>query len=114
MKNEDLTPMEFVSSHGTFLVNEDGTIHKDSDLSDWLLDIEKVDIAELDHYNKLQGLDLCEGGDVCDFGYWDKKGKYHIPEKQWRFDIYHSIHLSQEEQEISIEESFKWISENRK
>jgi len=114
MKNEDLTPMEFVSSHGTLLVNEDGTIHKDSDLSDWLLDIEKVDIAELDHYNKLQGLDLCEGGDVCDFGYWDKKGKYHIPEKQWRLDIYHSIHLSQEEQEISIEESFKWISENRK
>ena len=39
-------PIHFISSHGELYVNQDGTVSDKSDLSDWLLDIAKVDIAE--------------------------------------------------------------------
>lgn len=115
MKNEKLLPMEFISSNGTLLVNKDGTIHKDSDLSDWLLTIHKIDIEELDNYYKIQKIGKCEGGDVMDFGYWDKNGNYFIPEKQWRLDVFHNQKIKDKKEiQKTVEESFKWIEFNRK
>jgi hypothetical protein len=59
MENTQLTPMEFEGSNGTLLVNENGSINKDSDFDNdsWLSEISKVDIEELDNYYKLQGLE---------------------------------------------------------
>lgn len=109
----ELIPMEFESSNGTLLVNKNGTIDKNSDLSDWLLDIEKVDIEELDNYYKLNGLKICEGGDVLDFGWWDKKGNYNKPEKDWRLETFHKQGLSSKKVKKIVEESFNWIEKNR-
>lgn len=111
--NTELIPMIFESSNGTLLVNENGEIHKDSDLSDWLLDIEKVDIEELDNYYKLNGLDLCEGGDVLDFGWWDKQGNYNKPKKSWRKEIFHNQKLSKKEIKNVVKQSFEWIKNSR-
>lgn len=107
-------PMDFESSNGTLLVNEDGTINKNSDLSGWLLDIVKVDIEELDNYYKLQDLGVCEGGDVLDFGWWDKEGKYNEPDKIWRLETFHNPDLSDKKVKEIVDESFNWINKNRK
>ena len=117
--------LEFISSHGTLYVNEDGTINniewEDSyDESSWLLDIERVDIEELDNYLSYYDLPLAQGGDVLDFGYWDKDGEYHPPEKFWRENVFHRIIVNSDPDEVKaywtkeriqevIDESFKWI-----
>lgn len=111
---KELNPMSFESSHGTLLVNEDGAIHPDSDTEDWLGTISKVDIEELDNYYALQGIEgKCEGGDVMDFGYWDKKGKYFEPEKDWRLNVFHSRELSRAQARRIVNKSFEWIKINR-
>ena len=77
-------------------------------------DIAKVDIEELDNYYALQGIEgKCEGGDVVDFGYWDKKGKYFEPEKSWRIDTFHSTKLSKREVKEVVRKSLEWIKINR-
>ena len=82
---EELIPMQFDSSFGILLVNEDGTIHEDSDFdTSWLSDIHKVDIEELDNYYLSKGWDKTKGGDVLEFGWWDKEGNYNEPNKKWR------------------------------
>ena len=55
MENTQIIPMEFESSNGTLLVNENGSINENSDFDkdSWLSDISKVDIEELDNYYKL-------------------------------------------------------------
>ena len=122
---KELIPMEFISSNGYLFVNEDGTIHPDSDTEDWLGTIQKVDIEELDNYLGLFDLGLCDGGDVLDFGYWDKQGVYHEPSKQWRVDTFHRVAVESDTKEAkeywtesqiqkTIEESFEWINNNRK
>lgn len=122
MKN--IIPMEFISSNGYLYVNEDGTIHPDSDIEDWLLDIDKVDIEELDNYLSYYDLPLAQGGDVLDFGYWDKGGIYHPPSKQWREDTFHRVSVDSDPDEAKaywnkerikevIDESFEWIKRNR-
>jgi len=126
MKTKELIPMEFISSHGTLYVNEDGTINniewEDSyDESSWLLDIERVDIEELDNYLSYYDFELADGGDVLDFAYWDKNGVYHLPNKQWREDTFHKVPISDEEKKFwtseeimkVIDKSFNWIKENR-
>jgi len=126
MKTKELIPMEFISSHGTLYVNEDGTINsiewEDSyDESSWLLDIERVDIEELDNYLSYYDFELADGGDVLDFGYWDKNGVYHLPSRQWREDTFHKVPISDEEKKFwtseeimkVIDKSFNWIKENR-
>jgi|TARA_R110002012_G_scaffold55850_2_gene142524 hypothetical protein len=105
--------MEFISSNGTLLVNKNGTVHKDSDLDGWLLDIAKVDLEELDNYYKIQTLNECEGGDVLDFGWWDKKGNYNKPEKVWRIETFHKPELNEKEVEKIVNISFQWIDDNR-
>jgi len=118
--------MDFISSHGTLCVNEDGTINsiewEDSyDESSWLLDIERVDIEELDNYLSYYDFELADGGDVLDFAYWDKNGVYHPPSRQWREDIFHKVPISDEEKKFwtseeimkVIDKSFNWIKENR-
>ncbi len=114
MNNNELIPMEFESSNGLLLVNEDGTINENSEISEWLLDIEKVDIEELDNYYKIQGLGQCEGGDVLDFGWWDKEGNYNQPEKNWRLEVFHNTELNDKEVDEVVEKSFNWINKNRK
>jgi len=122
MKN--IIPMEFISSNGYLYVNEDGTIHPDSDIEDWLLDIDKVDIEELDNYLSYYDLPPAQGGDVLDFGYWDKGGIYHPPSKQWREDTFHRVSVDSDPDEAKaywnkerikevIDESFEWIKRNR-
>lgn len=122
MKN--IIPMEFISSNGYLYVNEDGTIHPDSDIEDWLLDIDKVDIEELDNYLSYYDLPLAQGGDVLDFGYWDKGGIYHPPSKQWREDTFHRVSVDSDPDEAKaywnkerikevIDKSFEWIKKNR-
>jgi hypothetical protein len=111
--NNKLIPMEFESSNGILLVNEDGTINKDSELSEWLLEIQKVDIEELDNYYKIQGLELCDGGDVLDFGWWDKKGNYNQPEKSWRLETFHRQDMSEKKIKNIVKQSFDWINKNR-
>ena len=126
MKTKELIPMEFISSHGTLYVNEDGTINsiewEDSyDESSWLLDIERVDIEELDNYLSYYDFELADGGDVLDFAYWDKNGVYHLPSRQWREHTFHKIPISDEEKKFwtseeimkVIDKSFNWIKENR-
>tara|TARA_Y100000389_G_C17330170_1_gene447641 strand:+ start:319 stop:675 length:357 start_codon:yes stop_codon:yes gene_type:complete len=115
MENTQVIPMEFESSNGTLLVNENGSINKDSDFENdsWLSEISKVDIEELDNYYKIQGLGKCEGGDVLDFGWWDKKGNYNKPEKSWRMGTFHKQDLEKDEVNTIITTSFQWIEDNR-
>lgn len=125
MKTKELIPMEFISSNGTLYVNEDGTIHPDSDIDDsWLLDVERIDIEELDNYLSYYDLPLAQGGDVLDFGYWDKNGVYHLPPRQWREDVFHRVSVDSDPDEAksywteeriqeTIDKSFDWIKKNR-
>lgn len=117
-------PMEFISSNGHLYVNEDGSIHPDSEMEDWLLDIDKVDIEELDNYLSYYDLPAAQGGDVLDFGYWDKGGIYHPPSKQWREDTFHRVSVDSDPDEAKaywnkerikevIDKSFEWIKKNR-
>ena len=122
---KELIPMEFISSHGTLYVNENGTINSiDCDEVDWLGDISKVDIEELDYYLSLYDLEPTQGGDVLDFGYWDKDGVYHQPSRQWREDVFHRVSVDSDPDEAkgywteekiqeTIEKSFEWIKKNR-
>jgi len=124
MKTKELIPMEFISSNGTLYVNEDGTIHPDSDRDDWLGTIHRVDIEELDNYLSCYDLPLAQGGDVLDFAYWDKDGVYHLPSRQWREDTFHRVIVDSDPDEAKaywtkeriqevIDESFEWIKRNR-
>lgn len=124
MTSKELIPMEFISSHGYLYVNEDGTIHTDSDIEDWLLDVERVDIKELDNYLSYYDLPITDGGDVLDFGYWDKDGVYHMPSRQWREEVFHRVSVDSDPDEAKdywtreeilkvIDKSFNWIKENR-
>lgn len=115
MKDIQVIPMEFESSNGTLLVNENGSINENSDFDNdsWLSDISKVDIEELDNYYKLQGLGKCEGGDVLDFGWWDKKGNYDKPDRDWRIETFHKQDLKEEEVNTIVATSFQWIEDNR-
>lgn len=109
--NEELT---FISSNGTLVVDSKGTINNElSDLSDWLNDIGKVDIDELDNYALLMGINPIDSGDVLDFGYWDKKGKYVEPDRWWREQVFHNIYFTKEKNEQIIEKSYDWINQNR-
>ena len=116
--------MEFISSNGYIYVNDDGTIDsiESDDTTNWLYDVERVDIEELNNYLSYYDFDLGEGGDTLDFGYWDKDGVYHAPSRQWREDTFHKIPISDDEEKYwtksqiqkTIEESFEWIKNNRK
>jgi len=126
MKTKELIPMEFISSDGYVYVNEDGTLDSiewagSMDKTSWLLDIERVDIEELNNYLSYYDFELADGGDVLDFGYWDKNGVYHLPSRQWREDTFHKVPISDEEKKFwtseeimkVIDKSFNWIKENR-
>jgi len=107
--------IQFESSYGLIAVNEKGeVIKKESDLSGYLLNIEKIDIEEIDHYHKLNEFSCCEGGDVLDVGYWDKKGKYHKPCRKWRTQTFHNGGFSNKKVREVIKTSFDWINVNRK
>ena len=117
--------MEFISSNGYVYVNNDGTIDSiewaEDDKSNWLYDLERVDIEELENYLSYYDFELGEGGDVLDFAWWDKDGVYHLPSRQWREDTFHKIAISDEEKEFwtqekiqeTIDMSYEWIKENR-
>ena len=112
---------EFISSHGTLIVNEDGTInktHPNSDLNGWLKDIEIVDVEELKNYYLLSGLlsEIEDGdlsGDVLDFGYWDNKGVYQTPDLSWRETTFHRQDLQKKEIKEIIHKATQWLSINR-
>ena len=114
MKNTQLIPMEFESSNGTLLVNENGSINEGSEFDNdsWLSEISKVDLEELNNYYNLQGLGKCKGGDVLDFGWWDRKGNYNKPDRNWRIETFHKQDLESEVNSIIVK-SFQWIEDNR-
>ncbi len=107
--------LEFISSNGTLLINEQGNVNeKESDLNEWLLTISKVDMEELGNYYRLMRHDfLPEGGDVLDFCYWDKEGKYHVADKNWRYETFHNVELKSREIEPIVDLSYEWIENNR-
>lgn len=114
-EKKEPTLMEFESSNGTLLLNCDGLVHvrSDFDPNSWLKDISKVDIEELDHYYKIQGLGKCDSGDVLDFGWWDKNGNYNKPERNWRMDMFHNQYLTEDEVKDVVEKSYEWIDKHR-
>lgn len=129
MRKVELSPLEFISSDGYVYVNEDGTLDSiewagSMDETSWLLNIERVDIEELDNYLSYYDLDIAQGGDVLDFGYWDKGGVYHLPDRQWRENVFHRISVDSDPEESKdywtkeriqevIDKSYEWIKENR-
>lgn len=113
MKDTQLIPMSFESSNGILLVNEDGTVHKDSDLSGWLLEIFRVDMEELDNYYSINMRGKCDGGDVLDFGWWNKEGEYNMPERDWRIVTFHNQDFNEGEVGDVVDQSFQWIDNNR-
>lgn len=107
--------LEFISSNGTLIIDEKGNVnHEESDLSDWLNTIKKVDMEELDNYYKIMNHNfLPESGDVLDFGYWDKQDRYHPPSRDWRYDTFHNPNQHERTNELLILKAYKWIEKNR-
>ena len=79
-------PIHFVSSHGELYVNQDGTVSDKSDLSDWLLDIARVDIDEWKAWTKKHDIES-DCGDVLELAYWDKSGRYIQADLDFRNDM---------------------------
>lgn len=103
----------FISSFGDLFIDDYGNVLPQSDLTDWLLDIGKVDVEELIHYFQLNGFDGLDDGDVLDFGYWDKNGEYHKPAIKWRIDNFHNQNFTTEKVNEVIEKSKEWIKKYR-
>jgi hypothetical protein len=80
--------LSFGSSHGTVVTDEKGNVLKDlSELSDWLLDIKQIDVAEVrEHLKKkdFENADTFTTFDTLHVGYWDLKGKYCPVDKEFR------------------------------
>jgi hypothetical protein len=80
----------FGSSHGTVVTDKKGNVLKDkSTLSDWLLEIKQIDIAELIKHMKELGFENADTFTTFDtlyVGYWDLKGKYCPVDKEFRND----------------------------
>jgi hypothetical protein len=106
---------KFESSNGLLVIDKQGyVIAEESDLSEWLLDVERVDVEELENYYKLNSFDeISVEGDVLDFGFWNKKGEYNSPEMDWRKENFHNVDFSDDEVETIIAESIEWIKNNR-
>jgi hypothetical protein len=107
------TPYHFISSHGELFIDKDGNVLPQSELSDWLLEIGKVDVEELIHYLQLNGFDGLVDGDVLDFGYWDKNGEYHKPYIGHRKDIFHNQNLRYTQIEEVITKNEQWLNKYR-
>ena len=107
------TPYHFISSHGDLFIDKFGNVLPQSDLSDWLLEIGKVDVEELIHYLQLNGFDGLVDGDVLDFGYWDKNGEYHKPDITWRRDTFHNQDFRYTQIEEVITKNEQWLNKYR-
>ncbi len=104
----------FISSCGDLFIDEYGNVLPNSVLTDWLLDIGKVDVEELRHYVQLNGFDVFEWeGDVLDFGYWDKNGEYHKPNITWRRDTFHKQDFLNTQIEEVITKTEQWLNKYR-
>ena len=103
----------FISSHGDLMIDKDGNVLPQSDLSDWLLEIGKVDVEELIHYLQLNGFDGLDDGDVLEFGYWDKNGEYHKPHIGHRKDNFHNQDFRYTQIEEVITKNEQWLNKYR-
>ncbi len=103
----------FISSHGDLMIDKDGNVLPQSDLSDWLLEIGKVDVEELIHYLQLNGFDGLDDGDVLEFGYWDKNGEYHKPHIGHRKDNFHNQDFRYTQIEEVITKTELWLNKYR-
>ena len=79
-------PIHFISSHGELYIHQDGTVSEKSDLSDWLLDIDKVDINEWKTWTNKHNIDS-DCGDVLELAYWDKSDNYIQADLDFRNDM---------------------------
>ncbi len=104
----------FISSHGDLYIDKNGNVLIQSDLSDWLLEIGKVDVEELIHYLQLNGFDGLDDGDVLDFGYWDKNGEYHKPNIVHRKDNFHNQDFRYTQIEEVITKTEQWLNKYRR
>lgn len=108
--------IEFESSNGTLVTYSNGIVNNElSDISDWLLNIARVDIEELENYYNLSNFadGSIDFGDVLDFGYWDKNGTYHIPSRRWRIDTFHNVDFVERKRLEIIDEAENWVKKNR-
>ena len=112
-ENSNETPYHFISSHGDLFIDKFGNVLPQSDLSDWLLDIDNVDVEELIHYLQLNGFDGLHDGDVLDFGYWDMNGEYHKPHIGHRKDNFHNQDFRYTQIEEVITKNEQWLNKYR-
>lgn len=103
----------FISSHGYLYIDKFGNVLPQSDLSDWLLEIDNVDVEELIHYLQLNGFDGLHDGDVLDFGYWDMNGEYHKPHIGHRKDNFHNQDFRYTQIEEVITKTEQWLNKYR-
>ena len=79
--------IHFCSSHGELYINNDGTIDRDrSELDDWLLTIERVNLAEWINWTQESGIGT-DCGDCLELGFWDTDGDYQEPDWVWRKEL---------------------------
>ncbi len=110
--------MSIESSHGTLVVDDKGFVLKEeSDLSDYLENIYRIDIEEVENYIKNMGLEvddvLDSAEDIMRFGFWDEAGTYNLPERQYRIDSFCSTEQSDEERNAAVYKSYEWIRKKR-
>jgi len=105
--------IHFCSSNGELYVNNDGTVDRDkSDLDDWLLTIDRVDLAEWLNWTQMTGMES-DCGDCLEFGFWDKAGRYHEPDWDWRRDVFHHKDMDDAHVNRLIEKAKAWINTYR-
>lgn len=110
--------IKFESSHGSLFVDRQGNIDLvNSNLSDWLLNIAKVDIEELENYFSFNKCvlfdDTITDYDILDFCFWDKAGNYYKADMNWRIEDFHNQEFTKEEVIDAVNKSIEWINQNR-
>lgn len=97
--------VEFRSSNGTLVVNMEGhVIPEKSELSDYLMDIVKVDLVEMLKFEKSIGNELFDWGsyDILNVGYWNKDGSYEEPCHEWRIEHKGKFKISVCEDDVTV------------
>ncbi len=103
-------PIHLISSCGEVYVNADGSIHKKSELSDYLLNIAKIDMEEWIAWGQRCGIS-CDSGDVLEVAYWDKDGEWHEPDWDFRAGVFNT---DTEDAKQIIKNQKAWIRTYRK
>jgi hypothetical protein len=107
---DEVEPIHFISSCGEVYVNADGSLHKKSELSDYLVHIAKIDMEEWIAWGQRCGIS-CDCGDVLEVAYWDKDGEWHEPDWNFRAGVFNT---DTEDAKQIIKNQKAWIRTYRK